>query len=137
MAKPLLCHCARVVTERKLELAVGMPHVVIVPNTRSAVNGFGPISKRAGDTLWFANKELYMPVYEYRCNDCAATFEVLRPMVERNAAAVCPRCESSASMPLISRVNAGIPAPTGGAAAYQSGGGAGPCCGGSCGCNPS
>ena len=45
-----------------------------------------------------------MPLYEYRCNDCSAVFELLRPMADREVAAVCPSCESRASMPLISRV---------------------------------
>ena len=74
-----------------------------------------------------------MPLYEYRCNDCASVYEVMRPMAERELAAVCPRCESRASMPLISRVGmlvggdsapAGQPGPTAG----------GGCCGGACGC---
>ena len=45
-----------------------------------------------------------MPLYEYRCNDCSAVYELLRPMADREVAAVCPSCESRASMPLISRV---------------------------------
>jgi putative FmdB family regulatory protein len=76
-----------------------------------------------------------MPIYEYRCNDCASTYELMRPMAEREIATVCPKCESRASMPLISRVNAGIGSPTGGAAAYSDGGGSGGCCGGNCGCS--
>jgi putative FmdB family regulatory protein len=76
-----------------------------------------------------------MPLYEYRCNDCRAVYEVLRPMAERELAAVCPSCESRASMPLISRVavHAGSSTDTSTAAdfaPYSSGG----CCGGSCGC---
>jgi putative FmdB family regulatory protein len=72
-----------------------------------------------------------VPVYEYRCNDCASVFEVLRPMAQRELAAVCPSCEGRASMPLISRV------------ALQSGGsseasaaprGGGCACGGACAC---
>jgi putative FmdB family regulatory protein len=83
-----------------------------------------------GDLRWYA---FAMPLYEYRCNDCAGVFEVLRPIAERELAAVCPGCESRASMPLISRVAA----IAGGASASalesapSSGGG---CCGGSCGC---
>ncbi|MBV8300539.1 MAG: zinc ribbon domain-containing protein [Candidatus Dormibacteraeota bacterium] len=74
-----------------------------------------------------------MPLYEYRCNDCRAVFEVRRPMAQRELAAVCPSCESRASMPLISRVavHAGAYDP---GAAFESGAGAGGCCGGSCGC---
>ena len=54
-----------------------------------------------------------MPLYEYRCNDCAAVYEVMRPMAERELAAVCPGCESRASMPLISRVGMLAAAQTG------------------------
>jgi putative FmdB family regulatory protein len=74
-----------------------------------------------------------MPLYEYRCNDCASVYEVMRPMAERELAAVCPRCEGRTSMPLISRVGM----LTGGEAGASeqvgpsTGGG---CCGGSCGC---
>jgi putative FmdB family regulatory protein len=31
-----------------------------------------------------------MPVYEFRCRTCDATFEARRPMAESNAAATCP-----------------------------------------------
>lgn len=74
-----------------------------------------------------------MPLYEYRCNDCHATFEILRRVAERELSALCPRCESRASMPLISRVAASRPAAGGTAVAEapRSGGG---CCGGACGC---
>jgi putative FmdB family regulatory protein len=73
-----------------------------------------------------------MPLYEYRCDDCASVFEVLRPMAERELAAVCPRCESRASMPLISRITARAGAGAGGEAVSAGGGGCG--CGGSCAC---
>lgn len=74
-----------------------------------------------------------MPLYEYRCNDCRSVFEVLRPMAQRELATVCPRCESRASMPLISRVAAlaGAGDAVEGGTAPAMGGG---CCGGSCGC---
>jgi putative FmdB family regulatory protein len=75
-----------------------------------------------------------MPLYEYRCNDCASVYEVMRPMAERELAAVCPRCESRASMPLISRVGmlvGGDATPTGRPPDPGAGGG---CCGGACGC---
>jgi putative FmdB family regulatory protein len=77
-----------------------------------------------------------MPLYEYRCNDCSAVFELLRPMADREIAAVCPGCESRASMPLISRVavHAASGASEGPSTAAGGGGGGGGCCGGSCGC---
>lgn len=72
-----------------------------------------------------------MPMYEYFCSDCRAVFEVLRPMADRELAAVCPLCESRSSMPLISRVavraggaDAGFAMPSGGGCA----------CGGACSC---
>ncbi len=82
----------------------------------------------------FASYASDVPLYEYRCNDCRSVFEVLRPMAQRELAAVCPACESRASMPLISRVavHAGGGADT--AAASEGVGGGGGCCGGSCGC---
>src|SRR5450631_386484 len=73
-----------------------------------------------------------MPLYEYRCNDCSAVFELLRPMADREVAAVCPSCESRASMPLISRV--AVHAGSGSDESPSMGGGGGGCCGGSCGC---
>jgi putative FmdB family regulatory protein len=73
-----------------------------------------------------------MPLYEYRCNDCSAVYELLRPMADREVAAVCPSCESRASMPLISRV--AVHAGTGTSEAPSAGGGGGGCCGGGCGC---
>jgi len=74
-----------------------------------------------------------MPLYEYRCNDCASVYEVMRPMAERELAAVCPRCESRASMPLISRVGmlVGGESSSAGRTGPEAGGG---CCGGACGC---
>jgi len=77
-----------------------------------------------------------MPLYEYRCNACAETFELLRPMADRELKAVCPSCESTTTMPLISRVALSVRSASGSAAQAApapraSGGG---CCGGACGC---
>lgn len=36
-----------------------------------------------------------MPVYEYRCRDCDAAFEVERPMSQRGPVH-CPQCDGSA-----------------------------------------
>jgi putative FmdB family regulatory protein len=74
-----------------------------------------------------------VPLYEYRCGDCASVFEVLRPMAERELRAVCPRCESRASMPLLSRVSA-LSSVGSESGSEASGGGGGGCCGGACGC---
>lgn len=40
-----------------------------------------------------------MPIYEYRCQDCGATFEVL---VRANKTVTCPRCGSCALDKLLS-----------------------------------
>lgn len=74
-----------------------------------------------------------MPLYEYRCQTCSATFDLLRPMADRQLAAVCPRCESRSTMPLISQValHAGAQATVPGPAPRPGGGG----CGTSCGCH--
>jgi len=73
-----------------------------------------------------------VPLYEYRCNDCRSVFEVLRPMAERELVAVCPSCESRASMPLISRVALNASGSTESSLAAPSGGGC--ACGGACSC---
>ena len=75
-----------------------------------------------------------VPLYEYRCNACTSVFEVLRPMAQRELAAVCPHCESRASMPLISRVAmiAGGGAGTDARSGMRGGGGGCGGCGGSC-----
>ncbi|MEA2614922.1 MAG: hypothetical protein QOE72_705 [Chloroflexota bacterium] len=74
-----------------------------------------------------------MPLYEYRCQSCSSTFELLRPMADRQLAAVCPHCEGRSTMPLISQValHAGAAATVPGPAPRPSGGG----CGSSCGCH--
>jgi putative FmdB family regulatory protein len=76
-----------------------------------------------------------MPLYEYRCNACSETFDLLRPMADRTLQAICPSCESATTMPLISRVAAVVssaaPSRSAAPAPRASGGG---CCGGACGC---
>ena len=37
-----------------------------------------------------------MPLYEYRCRDCAALFEVLQSMGEGSDGLSCPRCGGDA-----------------------------------------
>ena len=36
-----------------------------------------------------------MPLYEYRCGECGAKFELLRPMSQADAMATCPFCGST------------------------------------------
>ena len=74
-----------------------------------------------------------MPIYEYRCEACERTFEVLTSYAERDRGQPCPSCESQRTRVLVSSF-----APIGGPEEFSSslpmtsaGGG---CCGGSCGC---
>jgi putative FmdB family regulatory protein len=91
---------------------------------------------QSGDGASLATLIAAMPVYEYRCNNCSTTFDLLRPMAQRELAAVCPGCESRTTMPLISRVAVHSASRSAGAsqpvpARPAAGGG---CCGGACGC---
>lgn len=70
-----------------------------------------------------------MPRYEYRCRDCASTFELSRPMADSALPAPCPGGHAD-TVRLLSTValtgggrSAAAPAP-----ARQAGG----CCGGGC-----
>ena len=71
-----------------------------------------------------------MPRYEYRCRECASTFELARPMAESGLPASCPAGHADA-VRLLSTValTGGHPAAT--PAPAPRGGG---CCGGACGC---
>ena len=42
-----------------------------------------------------------MPIYEYRCTECGADFELMRPMSKANEPAACPKC-GAASEKLVS-----------------------------------
>jgi putative FmdB family regulatory protein len=76
-----------------------------------------------------------MPIYEYRCEACERSFEVLTSFAERDRPHACPSCES-----VRTRVQVSSFAAIGGAGEFSStlpmaqstGGG---CCGGSCGCS--
>jgi putative FmdB family regulatory protein len=73
-----------------------------------------------------------VPRYEFRCRECADTFEVNRPMSASGDPATCPAGHAD-TVKLLSTVAVGglagqsrMPAPVGG--------GGGGCCGGACGC---
>ncbi|MGH7916370.1 MAG: FmdB family zinc ribbon protein [Candidatus Binataceae bacterium] len=72
-----------------------------------------------------------MPIYEYRCEDCASSFETL-VRTGREHDAQCPACHGANLSRELSVFASGhtddAPAPT---AATRSGG----CCGGGCGCH--
>jgi putative FmdB family regulatory protein len=72
-----------------------------------------------------------VPTYEFRCHDCATTFEVRRSMSQSSDPAACPDGHDN-TVKLLSTI-----ALTGGgdgASAPMMSGGGGGCCGGSCGC---
>lgn len=43
-----------------------------------------------------------MPLYEYRCSSCGATFEKLRRMQDADEGVACPKCESPGAERLLS-----------------------------------
>jgi len=47
-----------------------------------------------------------MPIYEYHCTDCYATFQKLRPMSKASEPAVCVRCGSTDTVRTISLFSA-------------------------------
>jgi putative FmdB family regulatory protein len=72
-----------------------------------------------------------MPIYEYRCESCAGTFEVLTSFAERDRGQACPSCSSARTRVLVSSF-----AFAGGAAEALDFGettASGGCCGGGCG----
>jgi putative FmdB family regulatory protein len=75
-----------------------------------------------------------MPIYEYRCESCSERFELLTRFAERDAAQVCPACESTKTRVLVSSFAfAGAESSDSldfGASESTGGGG---CCGGGCG----
>jgi len=74
-----------------------------------------------------------MPLYEYRCADCHALFEKLRPMSQADAPIVCAKCGSCATVRAISLFSAISKGRDGGSKRVSgTGGGCGSCGGGSC-----
>jgi putative FmdB family regulatory protein len=73
-----------------------------------------------------------VPLYEYRCRTCDATFEARRPMAESNAPATCPEGHDDAVRLLSVFASVGAATGSGGGpspAPMPSGGGCGPACG--------
>lgn len=71
-----------------------------------------------------------MPTYEYRCHDCATTFDVQRPMSASSDPATCPDGHTN-TVKLLSTIALTGSAGAGDGASMPVGGG---CCGGACGC---
>jgi putative FmdB family regulatory protein len=74
-----------------------------------------------------------MPIYEYRCANCRAVFEKLRPMSQADAPTVCSQCGSSDTSRAISLFSAISRGGNGESRAISgASGGCGSCSGGSC-----
>lgn len=71
-----------------------------------------------------------MPRYEFRCRECATTFEVDRPMAASSDPADCPHGHAD-TVKLLSTIALGGRS-GGGAPAMAPAGGGGGCCGGGC-----
>lgn len=71
-----------------------------------------------------------MPIYEYRCPECAARFEAIVPAAAADEAP-CRTCGAPGAQRLLSVFSAPRSGGGDGAAMPAAGGG---CCGGACGC---
>lgn len=66
-----------------------------------------------------------MPLYEYRCADCHATFDLLRAFSQADEPATCPECQSTHALRAPSRCAAFARGADGGTTAVAGGGCAG------------
>ncbi len=80
-----------------------------------------------------------MPTYEYRCSDCSKEYEVFHKVKEVEEDVVCPKCNSTSHMRLMSLTGMAMNSYSSASSSSNynssescSGGG---CCGGSCGVN--
>jgi putative regulatory protein, FmdB family len=73
-----------------------------------------------------------MPRYDFRCRECAETFEVTRPMSASGDPAPCPAGHAD-TVKLLTTVAVGGRS-SGGRAPMPARSGGGGCCGGGCGC---
>lgn len=74
-----------------------------------------------------------MPIYEYRCQECEGTFDVLTSYSEREKAQVCPACESTRTRVLVSNF-ASLGGEESGFTDLTPSAGGGCACGGACSC---
>ena len=72
-----------------------------------------------------------VPTYEFRCHQCATTFDVQRPMSASSDPATCPDGHTN-TVKLLSTI--ALTGSAGDGASMPVGGGGG-CCGGACGCS--
>jgi putative FmdB family regulatory protein len=87
-----------------------------------------PAGQRDGPVIMGGRYRGRVPRYDFRCRECAATFEVTRPMSASGEPAACPagHVDTVKLLPTVAvGGRSGSPMPAG------RGGG---CCGGGCGC---
>jgi putative FmdB family regulatory protein len=70
-----------------------------------------------------------MPLYEYQCKDCGASFDSLRSMKDSDSPIPCKECHSQETARKISTFNASS---GGRAVTHSTGGGCAGCSGASC-----
>ncbi|NJK78849.1 MAG: zinc ribbon domain-containing protein [Chloroflexaceae bacterium] len=73
-----------------------------------------------------------MPMYEYQCEQCNTRFELLRPLSQADADAVCVACSNQHVRRALSLFATFARTDTSASTIPVSGGG---CCGGACGCS--
>jgi putative FmdB family regulatory protein len=78
-----------------------------------------------------------MPVYDYQCSDCGITYDVLHKVREIKEDIVCPDCNSTTHVRLISAPGFSMNGSSAGSYVSESAPSRtdGACCGGSCGVN--
>lgn len=77
-----------------------------------------------------------MPIFEYVCDDCGATYE--RIVMHQKTRVTCPKCESgkhTIKLSVFSAHGNGGKASGGSSSSGPMTGGGGGCCGGGCGCH--
>lgn len=75
-----------------------------------------------------------MPVFDYHCQDCDATYEVFHKVREKSEDVVCPQCGSTHARKQMSAPAVSMGGSTSGDSGSQSFGGGG-CASGMCGLN--
>ncbi|HMN27524.1 MAG TPA: zinc ribbon domain-containing protein [Caldilineaceae bacterium] len=76
-----------------------------------------------------------MPIYEYFCTSCQATFETIRPAQQADQPCECPACRKESKQRVLSLVATSVVATGSSDAPMMTASSGGGCCGGACGCH--
>jgi len=78
-----------------------------------------------------------MPIYDYQCSDCGKTYDVFHKVREVKEDVVCPNCDSTAHVRLISAPSFSMNGSSAGSYSSESAPSCtdGACCSGACGVN--